>query len=387
MEELTLQLKKMTYERDELSVILTHYTSNDWNNRLNSELEMVKMEHQKEMSDMKKFPKEISEALCKCKVLTEKTNSYSIHHSQLLSEWTQLKEKVSMLKEDNRKLKREQILLQESCEEAKRLCKESYEKIYDLWTKQQQDHEILEENLLSLMKQKELVTQQRDLAVKLQHHFTESQMRFEHLQHELEQTTAQEESLLQTELLQQEHCVPGKLNSELEILKMERQKEMSDMKKFPKEISEALSKCKVLTEKNNSYSTHHSQLLSECTQLKEKVSMLKEDNRKLKREQILLQESCEEAKRLCKESYEKICDLWTKQQQEHERLEENLLSLMKQKELVTQQRDLAVKLQHHFTESRMRFEHLQHELEQTTDQEESLLQTELLQQEHCVPGK
>ncbi|MEJ1271152.1 putative gene 8220 [Cricetulus griseus] len=286
--------------------------------RLNSELEMVKMEHQKEMSDMKKFPKEISEALCKCKVLTEKTNSYSIHHSQLLSEWTQLKEKVSMLKEDNRKLKREQILLQESCEEAKRLCKESYEKIYDLWTKQQQDHEILEENLLSLMKQKELVTQQRDLAVKLQHHFTESQMR---------------------------------LNSELEILKMERQKEMSDMKKFPKEISEALSKCKVLTEKTNSYS----QLLSECTQLKEKVSMLKEDNRKLKREQILLQESCEEAKRLCKESYEKICDLWTKQQQEHERLEENLLSLMKQKELVTQQRDLAVKLQHHFTESRMRY--------------------------------
>ncbi|EGW12732.1 hypothetical protein I79_024007 [Cricetulus griseus] len=142
------------------------------------------------------------------------------------------------------------------------------------------------------MKQKELVTQQRDLAVKLQHHFSESQMRFEHLQHELEQTTdqeesllkkellqqehcvpgkfehlqheleqttAQEESLLQTELLQQEHCVPGKLKSELEILKMERQKEMSDMKKFPKEISEALSKCKVLTEKTNSYRFEHLQ--------------------------------------------------------------------------------------------------------------------------------
>ncbi|EGW05442.1 Disks large-like 5 [Cricetulus griseus] len=210
MEELTLQLKKMTYERDELSVILTHYTSNDWNNRLKSELEILKMERQKEMSDMKKFPKEISEALCKYKVLTEKTNSYSTHHSRLLSECTQLKEKVSMLKEDNRKLKREQILLQEPCEEVKRLSKESYEKIYDLWTKQQQEHERLEEKLLSLMKQKELVTQQRDLAVKLQHHFTDSQMRFEHLQHELEQTTDQEESLLKKELLQQEHCVPGK---------------------------------------------------------------------------------------------------------------------------------------------------------------------------------
>ena len=44
-----------------------------------------------------------------------------------------------------------------------------------------------------------------------------------------------------------------RLNSELEFLKMERQKEMSDMKKFPKEISEALNKCKVLTEKTNSY--------------------------------------------------------------------------------------------------------------------------------------
>ncbi|XP_037057764.1 disks large homolog 5-like [Peromyscus leucopus] len=51
------------------------------------------------------------------------------------------------------------------------------------------------------MKQKELLTRQRDLAVKLQHHFTVSQMRFENLQQELEQTTAQEESLLQMELL------------------------------------------------------------------------------------------------------------------------------------------------------------------------------------------
>ncbi|XP_040608715.1 disks large homolog 5-like [Mesocricetus auratus] len=211
MEKLTLQLKMMTYERDELSVILAHYTSNDCNNRPNSDLEMLKMEHQKEMSDLKKYPKEISEALYKCMVLTEKTNSYCTLHSQLLSEWAQLKEKVYMLKEDNRKLKGEQILLQESCEEAKKLCEETHEKIYGLWTMQQQEHQRLEENLQSLLKQKELITQQKDLAVKLQHHFTESQMRFEHLQKELEQNTAQEESLLQTELLKQEHYVPAPL--------------------------------------------------------------------------------------------------------------------------------------------------------------------------------
>nr|XP_042125073.1 trichohyalin-like [Peromyscus maniculatus bairdii] len=74
-----------------------------------------------------------------------------------------------------------------------------------------QEHQRLEENLQSLLKQKELFTRQRDLAVKLQHHFTVSQMRFETLQQELEQTTAQEESLLQMELLVQKHYVPGKL--------------------------------------------------------------------------------------------------------------------------------------------------------------------------------
>ena len=44
--------------------------------RPSSELEMIKMEHQKEISELKKFLSEISEALDKCKVLTEKTNSY-----------------------------------------------------------------------------------------------------------------------------------------------------------------------------------------------------------------------------------------------------------------------------------------------------------------------
>ncbi|CAH6791584.1 Gm5624 [Phodopus roborovskii] len=137
MEELTLQLKMMTCERDELSEILTHYASND-RNRLNSELEMLEIEHQKEISDLKKFPKEISEALYKCKVLTEKTNTYSTLHNRLLSEWAQLKEQVCVLKEDNRKLQGEQMLLQESCEEAKRHCAEAHEKIYDLLTKQHQ---------------------------------------------------------------------------------------------------------------------------------------------------------------------------------------------------------------------------------------------------------
>ncbi|XP_076410545.1 disks large homolog 5-like isoform X2 [Peromyscus maniculatus bairdii] len=94
VEKLTLQLQMMTNERNELLEFLALYNNNELNN--------------------------------------------STLYSQLLSEWTQLKENVSMLKEDNRKFQGEQILLQESSEEAKRLCEEAHEKIYDLWKKQQQ---------------------------------------------------------------------------------------------------------------------------------------------------------------------------------------------------------------------------------------------------------
>ncbi|KAK7795573.1 hypothetical protein U0070_007336 [Myodes glareolus] len=198
--ELTLQLQMMINERNELRAILANYTNNDGNNRQNSEREELKMDHQKETSELEKFPKEISQDSSRSKELTKKTNSYR----QPLRERTQMKEKVGMLREDNRKLQQEQIFLQKSCEETKRLCEEDLEKIYDLLTKQQQGHQRLEEQFQSLLKQRELFTQQKNLAIKLQHHFTESQTRFEHLQHEMKQTTAQEESLLQIRLLHQE---------------------------------------------------------------------------------------------------------------------------------------------------------------------------------------
>nr|XP_042136295.1 uncharacterized protein LOC121820876 isoform X4 [Peromyscus maniculatus bairdii] len=138
VDKLIFQLQMMTNERNELLEFLALYNNNELNNRLKSELEMLKTQHKKEMSDVKKFPKEVCEASYKCKKLSEQTNSYHNLYSQLLSEWTQLREKVSMLKENNRKLHGEQISLQESCEEARRLCEEAHEKMYDLWTKQQQ---------------------------------------------------------------------------------------------------------------------------------------------------------------------------------------------------------------------------------------------------------
>ncbi|XP_059129102.1 disks large homolog 5-like [Peromyscus eremicus] len=132
------------------------------------------------------------------------------------------------------------------------------------------------------------------------------------------------------------------------------------------------------------FSYFHGCFLRECNHLKKSVRVLRIQNIQLWKEQIELQKTCEEVKKLLKEAHEKICDPCAEQQQEQENLEERLKDLLKQKELVTQQRDLAEKLQHHFSVSEMRSENLHHKLEHVTAQDESLLQTELLQQEQEV---
>ncbi|XP_076410589.1 disks large homolog 5-like isoform X2 [Peromyscus maniculatus bairdii] len=76
VDKLTLQLQMMTKERNELLEFLTLYNNNELNNRLKSELEMLKTQHKKMKSDVKKFPKESTEAMYKCKELSEKTNTY-----------------------------------------------------------------------------------------------------------------------------------------------------------------------------------------------------------------------------------------------------------------------------------------------------------------------
>ncbi|KAK7797620.1 hypothetical protein U0070_020061 [Myodes glareolus] len=201
VDTLTLQPQMMTQERNELRGILANYTNKDLNNRLNFELEMVNMEHKKVMLDLQKFPKEIRETLYKCKELTEETVSYSILHNQLLSERTQLKEKVSMLREENRKLRREQISLQESCEKVKNLCDEAHEKIYELCAEERQR---LDKFGLPLEMQKCSLSYKSTLpgavirTIDLSH-----SDRFENLQHDLELATVQDESLLQTDLLKQ----------------------------------------------------------------------------------------------------------------------------------------------------------------------------------------
>ncbi|KAM7321524.1 hypothetical protein ACRRTK_019616 [Alexandromys fortis] len=170
--------------------------------RLNS-LEMREKEHKQVMSDLQKWPMEISDALKKCKRLRKENKTYSYLHSQIGPELPELKNSIHVLRAEKRKLWEEQIALQESCEEVKKLLKELREKICDPCAEKHQEQESLDERLKNLLKQEELATQKRDLAEKLQHHISVPEMRSENLQCEVKQVTAQDESLLQTELLQQ----------------------------------------------------------------------------------------------------------------------------------------------------------------------------------------
>nr|XP_042126379.1 disks large homolog 5-like isoform X1 [Peromyscus maniculatus bairdii] len=119
-------------------------------------------------------------------------------------EHTQLKDQVAMLRQENKNRIEDWVLLKHHLEALKLICEDQEEQTSDPQTQQQQEFERLEGSLQVLRKQKEMITQEKDLAEKLQHHFEVSQMRSEKVIHALEQATAQDESLLQKELLNQE---------------------------------------------------------------------------------------------------------------------------------------------------------------------------------------
>ncbi|MEJ1271308.1 putative gene 21977 [Cricetulus griseus] len=137
LEKLTIQLQSVTYEEIELREILDIYIKKDLNNRLKS-LEMLKKEHKEVMSDLQKLPIEISEALNKSKQLIEENESYVFLNSLVLQDLTPLKKDTHALRLENKKLLEEQISLQESCEEVKKLFKEVLEIICDPCAEQHQ---------------------------------------------------------------------------------------------------------------------------------------------------------------------------------------------------------------------------------------------------------
>ncbi|CAH6833784.1 Gm8257 [Phodopus roborovskii] len=131
LEELTVKLQSIKYEQIELSEIMNCYTKMNLNNRLKS-FEKMKKKHEQVMSDLQKMPQEISDSRNKCKQLMNENNkTYSYLHRIVLPDLTQLKNNVHVLRLSNGKLLEEQMALQDTCEEVKKLCKEIQEKIFD----------------------------------------------------------------------------------------------------------------------------------------------------------------------------------------------------------------------------------------------------------------
>ncbi|XP_037064727.1 disks large homolog 5-like [Peromyscus leucopus] len=206
IERLTTALQLATAQRNQLRDRLLFITEGTVDNRPyhqpNPFYEKLRMEHKRVMKELNTLQNENTEASKKFSEQTKETLFYRGLHSRLLMEQTQLEKKVGMLRQEKMKLLEDWVLLKHHSKELRVICEDQEEKTSDLKTQQRQELQRLEERVQLLLKQKDMVTQEKDLAKKLQHHFESSQMRFRKLQ--LEQATAQGESPLQGEALQQE---------------------------------------------------------------------------------------------------------------------------------------------------------------------------------------
>ncbi|XP_029324934.1 disks large homolog 5 isoform X3 [Mus caroli] len=284
-------------------------------------------------------------------------------HSRLLSDQTQLKDDVDTLRRENGKLRRERNLLQQSWEDMKRLREEDQKEIGDLRAQQQQvlkhngsseilnklydtamdklevvkkDYDALrkrysekvamhnsdlsrleqlgEENQ-RLQKQTEMLTQQRDTAIQLQHQCALSLRRFETIHHELSKATAQnkdlqwEMELLQSELteLRSKQVKTAKesekykeerdaVYSEYKLIMSERDQVISELDKLQTEVELAESKLKSSTSEKKAASEE----MEALRQIKDTVTM---DAGRANKEVEILRKQC---KALCQELKEAL---------------------------------------------------------------------------------
>ncbi|XP_028614338.1 uncharacterized protein LOC114613263 [Grammomys surdaster] len=141
--------------------------------------------------------------------IQEKSAKKLQHHFQIhqkscfRTELNQLK-KVEMVRQKYKRIQGHRALPQQHLEDLKPISKKQQEGVSDLLTQLQKHMERMEKMLQYVLKQKEMAIKQKELAEKMQHHFELLQMRSEKLQHEMELATAQEESVLQNDLLHQE---------------------------------------------------------------------------------------------------------------------------------------------------------------------------------------
>ncbi|EDK98137.1 mCG141736, partial [Mus musculus] len=104
-----------------------------------------------------------------------------------------------------------------------------------------------------------------------------------------------------------------RINFETFMLEIQQDQVMTDLKRMPQDISEALYKCKELTKENQLYCFRNCHLLIECNHIKQKVRISKKENRQLFGEQTALKECNIETKILYKEGSQKIKVKYSKQ--------------------------------------------------------------------------
>ncbi|XP_022355580.1 disks large homolog 5 isoform X2 [Enhydra lutris kenyoni] len=368
VENLSIQLRLMTRERNELRKRLafaTHGTTFDKRpyHRLNPDYERLKIQCVRAMSDLQSLQKQHTNALKRCEEVAKETDFYHTLHSRLLSDQTQLKDDVDMLRRENGQLLRERNLLQQSWEDMKRLHEEDQKEIGDLRAQQQQvlklngsseilnklydtamdklevvkkDYdalrkrysekvaihnsdlsrlEQLEEENQRLLKQAETLTQQRDTAIQLQHQCALSLRRFEAIHHELNKATAQNKDLQwEMELLQSEmtelRTMQAKMAKESEKYKEERDAVYSEYKLIMSERDQVISELDKLqtevelAESKLKSSTSEKKAASEemeaLRQIKDTVTM---DAGRANKEAELLRKQC---KALCQELKEAL---------------------------------------------------------------------------------
>ncbi|XP_044939482.1 disks large homolog 5 isoform X5 [Mustela putorius furo] len=368
VENLSIQLRLMTRERNELRKRLafaTHGTTFDKRpyHRLNPDYERLKIQCVRAMSDLQSLQKQHTNALKRCEEVAKETDFYHTLHSRLLSDQTQLKDDVDMLRRENGQLLRERNLLQQSWEDMKRLHEEDQKEIGDLRAQQQQvlklngsseilnklydtamdklevvkkDYdalrkrysekvaihnsdlsrlEQLEEENQRLLKQAETLTQQRDTAIQLQHQCALSLRRFEAIHHELNKATAQNKDLQwEMELLQSEmtelRTMQAKMAKESEKYKEERDAVYSEYKLIMSERDQVISELDKLqtevelAESKLKSSTSEKKAASEemeaLRQIKDTVTL---DAGRANKEAELLRKQC---KALCQELKEAL---------------------------------------------------------------------------------
>ncbi|XP_024842482.1 disks large homolog 5 isoform X10 [Bos taurus] len=368
VENLSIQLRLMTRERNELRKRLafaTHGTTFDKRpyHRLNPDYERLKIQCVRAMSDLQSLQSQHTNALKRCEEVAKETDFYHTLHSRLLSDQTQLKDDVDMLRRENGQLLRERNLLQQSWEDMKRLHEEDQKEIGDLRAQQQQvlkhngsseilnklydtamdklevvkkDYDALrkrysekvaihnsdlsrleqmEEENQRLLKQTEMLTQQRDTAIQLQHQCALSLRRFEAIHHELNKATAQnkdlqwEMELLQSELteLRTTQAKTAKesekykeerdaVYSEYKLIMSERDQVISELDKLQTEVELAESKLKSSTSEKKAASEE----MEALRQIKDTVTM---DAGRANKEAEILRKQC---KALCQELKEAL---------------------------------------------------------------------------------